>query len=133
LRAAPWITGFVAASQYDHAGDVSQVTPAGRLHRLLSEIRQKPASQNIVQAWGEVLGIPTERRARLHRSYSYVVALPDEIPAEVRKVDPQRFNTSLAMRWRDKVIHAFKVDFSGTVPLPHFIDRYDGETLAHLE
>lgn len=85
-----------------------------------------------MQAWGEVLGIPVSRRAELLRMYSFVVELPDEIAAEVRKVDPQKFNTSLAMEWRRSVDHAFSVDFSGAVPVPHFTDRYDNETLAHL-
>ena len=112
---------------------ISQATPAGRLHRLLSEIRQQPPNQNIVQAWGEVLKIPASRRAELFRTYSFVVGLPDEIAAEVRKVDQEKYNISLAMRWRDKAAHAFEVDFSGAVPVPHFTERYDGETLAHLE
>lgn len=92
---------------------VSQATPAGRLHRLLSEIRQQPPNQNIVQAWAEVLGIPANRRAELYRTYSFVVALPDEIAAEVEKVDQERYNTALAMRWHDKITRAFEVDFSG--------------------
>ncbi len=54
---------------------VSQATPAGRLHRLLTEMRTKPASQNIMQAWGEVLGIPVNRRAELLRMYSFVLGL----------------------------------------------------------
>jgi hypothetical protein len=112
---------------------ISQATSAGRLRRLLSEIRQQPPSQNIVQTWGEVIRIPANRRAELFRTYSFVIALPDEIAAEVRKVDQERYNIALAMRWRDKVIHAFEVDFSGAVPVPHFTERYDGETLAHLE
>jgi hypothetical protein len=95
-------------------------------------MRSKPGSQNIVQAWGEVLGIPLSRRAELLRTYSFVVGLPDEIAAEVSKVDPRKFNTSLAMEWRRSVDHAFEVDFSGAVPVPHFTDRYDNETLAHL-
>jgi hypothetical protein len=130
-----WITGF--ADGWDISTlvrvTVSQVTPAGRLHRLLSEIREKPSSQNIVQAWGEVLGISPNHRAELLRMYSFVVALPDEVTAAVGKVDHTKYNTSLAMRWRDKVVHAFEVDFSGAVPVPHFTERYDRETLAHLE
>jgi len=111
---------------------VSQATPAGRLYRLLASMRTKPTSQNIMQAWGEVLGIPVNRRAELLRMYSFVLGLPDEIAAEVSRVDPQKFNTSLAMEWRTSVDRAFEVDFSGAVPLPHFIERYDNETLAHL-
>jgi len=60
-------------------------------------MRTKPESQNIVQAWGEVLGIPVSRWAALLRMYSFVVGMPDEIATEVSKVDPQKFNTSLAM------------------------------------
>lgn len=85
-----------------------------------------------MQAWGEVLGIPVNRRAELLRMYSFVLGLPDEIATEVSKVDPQKFNTSLAMEWRSSVAFAFEVDFSGAVPVPHFTDRYDKETLAHL-
>jgi hypothetical protein len=58
---------------------VSQATAAGRLHRLLSDIRQQPPNQNIVQAWAEVLRIPVNRRAELFRICSLVVAPPDEI------------------------------------------------------
>ncbi len=112
---------------------VSQMTPAGRLHRLLSEIRQKPPNQSIVQAWSEVLAIPLSRRAELFRTYAFVVGLPDEIAAEVEKVDQERFPVSLAMRWRDKVTRAFEVDFAGGVQLNHFTNSYDTETLAHLE
>ncbi len=85
-----------------------------------------------MQAWGEVLGIPVNRRAELLRMYSFVLGLPDEIATEVSKVDPQKFNTSLAMEWRSSVAFAFEVDFSGAVPVPHFTDRYDKEALAHL-
>lgn len=61
---------------------VSQGTAAGRLHRLLSDIRQQSPNQNIVQAWAEVLRIPVNRRAELFRISSLVVAAPDEIVAE---------------------------------------------------
>ena len=74
---------------------VSQVTPAGRLHRLLNEIRQKPPNQSIVQAWSEVLAIPLSRRAELFRTYALVIGLPDEIAAEVEKVDQERFHIAL--------------------------------------
>jgi hypothetical protein len=61
---------------------ISQATAAGRLHRLLGDIRQQPPNQNIVQAWAEVLRIPVNRRAGLFRICSLVVALLDEIAAE---------------------------------------------------
>jgi hypothetical protein len=109
------------------------VTPAGRLHRLLSEIRQKPPDQNIVQAWSEVLAVPPAHRAELFRTYSFAIGLPDEIAAEVEKLDQESFPVELAMRWRAPVTNAFEVDFAGGVQLQHFTTRYDGETLAHLE
>jgi hypothetical protein len=95
-------------------------------------MRTKPESQNIVQTWGEVLGIPVSRRAALLRMYSFVVGMLDEIATEVSKVDPQKFNTSLAMEWRSSVDSAFEADFSGAVKVPNFTGRYDNATLAHL-
>ena len=80
-----------------------------------------------------MLRLPAHRRVELFRTYSFVIALPDEIVAQIRKVDRERYNCALPMRWHDKVSHAFEVDFSGGVPVPHFTERYDGETLAHLE
>lgn len=96
-------------------------------------MRQKPQNQSILQAWSEVLAIPLSCRAELFRSYALVIGLPDEIDAEVKKVDQVRWPVSLAMRWREKVTAAFEVDFSAGVQVHHFTNTYDTEALAHLE
>jgi hypothetical protein len=113
--------------------DVSQVTPAGRLHHLLAEIQTKPDQQSMVQAWSEVLQIPEHQRAELLRTYALVVGLPDEVEAQVLKIDSQLINLALVTRWRDKVVSAFEVDFARNVTINNFTGRYDRETLAYLE
>ena len=65
--------------------------------------------------------------------YAAVVALPNEVVAEVGQIDRSHFSYELYMRWHDPVVKALEIDFSRAVPVGQFTGRYSTTELLCLE
>ncbi len=107
--------------------------PAGRLHRLLSQIKGKPPNQTVPQAWGEVLGVHLDDWAELLRLYALVASMPLEIISELDEIDSSLYPAELARRWYEPIRSAFVLDFSRQLKIQTFSATFDGESLAYLE
>ena len=77
--------------------------PAGRLHRLLGDLRTRQDSEPIQAAWATLLRVPGDDSAELARCTSQVLQLPAEIEAEVDKIEEGLYDRDLVMRWKEPV------------------------------
>jgi len=73
--------------------------PAGRLHALLDSFKLNSSQQPVHSAWGAVFGVQGDLSGLLS-ALGLLVDLPDQVEAEVDRVNPEEFDRDAVMRWK---------------------------------
>jgi hypothetical protein len=109
--------------------------PAGRLHRVLTGLRQvSPGSVSLRDAWARILGVnePSKRMDVLARRIVEVLQLPHEIDVQMQQIDDDYFDRDFAMRWWKPVQKTFEDALFSTAQVSQAL-HYDNEALGSLE
>lgn len=107
--------------------------PAGRLHTLLTGLREQPAKESVRSGWSQVLGLPPKiKLAEFTRSMAMVLALPAEIQDGILVLDD--VNHELLLRHMDEITKAVASSVSRMhVPLENVLKLYGDTALLSLE
>lgn len=108
--------------------------PAGRLHALLSSLRQtaNPQSVNSIQAWADVIGFPHQNLVAYTSAMSDVLQLSEDAAARIKSLED--VDADLLLRWKPKTDVALANSLAlGGSPVNQVLAQYDETTLNQLE
>lgn len=111
--------------------------PAGRLHNHITaflhfQVPNSPQHPSVI--WASALGIPSgEATPRFVQRLAALIRLPEEILAELAKVDPGLYDHDFVTRWTQKVPGGIAPALFSPMNSAQVAERFDPASLASLE
>jgi len=104
--------------------------PAGRLHALLNEGKNKQMDKQASEIWSEILNVPKEDTGLLLRRVGHVLSLPSSVKEAMSYIEDLDHN--IYLRWLSSVEASFSI-LNFQMQWKQFITRFDGEVMYGIE
>lgn len=107
--------------------------PAGRLHALLSDLRERNPISPLGSAWAIVFRIHERDTAELLRRLALALALPSRAVAALRTIDPTMADHEMLSRWYTPVSQMLTASVQLEQPLSEILGLLSEVTMFSLE